>query len=211
VHTHDQAGVAGSAFAISYNSDLASVTDENLVVFTVLEQYVILPQFLCHAREIYLLHSTPWKRLATFQVPDLPACPEGGCTCAVSYSTPNLPELVLTGFFFQWGWVPNGCGEPNMYMFPYKCMVTGATSTKSLAPAKPAVWCENDESNCTPGAKQMIFWHQLEGNNIEVEGQDAAGDNKSPAYNEKLGFKTGTFEFVNLLIDALLTIFRSSN
>lgn len=31
---------AGTAFAISYTSDLSSVTPENLVVFTVLYQYV---------------------------------------------------------------------------------------------------------------------------------------------------------------------------
>ena len=30
------------------------------------------------------ISSTPWKRIATYQVPDLPACPAGGCICAVS-------------------------------------------------------------------------------------------------------------------------------
>jgi len=78
-----------------------------------------------------------------------------------------------------------------MYMFPYRCQVTGATATHSVGTAQPPVWCENDEAGCTSGPKQMVFWHQLDGNNIEVEGNDASGQPKSPGYNEKLGFKTG--------------------
>lgn len=79
-----------------------------------------------------------------------------------------------------------------MYMFPYKCQVTGASSgAKQLAEAKPPVWCENNEGGCTTGAKQMVFWGQLDGDNISVDGQDAAGEPKSPGYNEKCGFKTG--------------------
>ncbi|KAG6833641.1 hypothetical protein H0H93_013121, partial [Arthromyces matolae] len=38
---------------------------------------------------INMMDSTPWKRLTTYSVPDLPACPADGCICA-------------------WGWVPNG-------------------------------------------------------------------------------------------------------
>ncbi|KAG8786214.1 hypothetical protein FRC16_001770, partial [Serendipita sp. 398] len=34
-HTEDQMGAAGTAFAISYESDIHKVTAENLVVFTV--------------------------------------------------------------------------------------------------------------------------------------------------------------------------------
>jgi hypothetical protein len=76
MHTYNESSSAGTAWAISYESDLSKVTMENLVVFSVLKH-------------------TPWKRMATYQVPDLPACPEEGCTCA-------------------WLWVPKGCGEPNM-------------------------------------------------------------------------------------------------
>lgn len=45
MHTHNQSMAAGTAFAISYQSDLAAVTMENLVVFTVLEQYVLSESF----------------------------------------------------------------------------------------------------------------------------------------------------------------------
>ncbi|KAG6909396.1 hypothetical protein DXG01_000697 [Tephrocybe rancida] len=145
---------AGTAFAISYQSDLSKVTADNLVVFSV-------------------RYHTPWKRLTTYSVPAaLPACPPGGCICA-------------------WGWVPNGCGEPNMYHQGFKCKVTGATSTNPVAVAKPPVWCEGDSSKCTTGAKQMIYWHQLDGNNINVSGQDLSGQPKSPAYNQKAGFPDG--------------------
>jgi len=153
IHTQNASMAAGTAFAISYQSDITKVTPENLAVFTV-------------------LFHTPWTRLATYSVPNLPACPPDGCICT-------------------WGWVPNGCGEPNMYMAAYRCKVTGATGNAAVAPATPAVWCEDDASKCIVGAKQMIYWNQLDGNNIEVNGTDLAGDPKSPAYNNKLGFQNG--------------------
>jgi hypothetical protein len=76
MHTYNETSAGGTAFAISYKSNLEDVNMENLVVFTT-------------------RYHTPWKRLAIYDVPDLPACPEGGCTCA-------------------WLWVPNGCGQANM-------------------------------------------------------------------------------------------------
>lgn len=76
LHTYNKSSAGGTAFAISYESDIKKVTMENLVVFST-------------------LYHTPWRRLATYQVPDLPKCPEGGCHCA-------------------WLWIPNGCGEANM-------------------------------------------------------------------------------------------------
>ncbi|KAL0575838.1 hypothetical protein V5O48_006128 [Marasmius crinis-equi] len=112
-------------------------------------------------------YHTPWYREVTYEVPDLPTCPKDGCVCA-------------------WGWVANGCGQPNMYMQPFKCMVTGTPGTRPVAPAKPAVYCEHNQQECTQGAKQMIYYNQLEGNNIEF---DPAKGN--PTYNERLGFKNG--------------------
>ncbi|KAF8074005.1 hypothetical protein FPV67DRAFT_1480188 [Lyophyllum atratum] len=153
IHAQNESMAAGSAFAISYTSDLTQVTSENLVVFSV-------------------LYNTPWRRIATYSVPNLPACPPDGCICA-------------------WGWVPNGCGTPNMYMFPYRCKVTGMTGNSAVAPAVPGVWCEDNPSICVKGPRQLIYWNQLEANNIEVTGTDLAGDPRSPAYNAKLGFENG--------------------
>jgi hypothetical protein len=73
----------------------------------------------------------------------------------------------------------------------FKCMVTGATSTTPIATAKAPVWCEEDQSTCTQGAKQILIWNQAEGNNIVVSGNDQSGHPKSPAYNSKCGFSDG--------------------
>ncbi|KAI6017388.1 hypothetical protein PISMIDRAFT_414489 [Pisolithus microcarpus 441] len=118
-------------------------------------------------------YNTPWKRLTSYDVPSaMPACPSGGCICA-------------------WVWIPNGCGEPNIYMEGFKCMVTNATSTTPLGTPSAPVWCEEDQSQCVQGPKQIMIWNQLEGNNIEVSGLDLSGMPKSPAYNTKCGFKDG--------------------
>jgi hypothetical protein len=118
-------------------------------------------------------YNTPYELVATFDVPaNMPACPADGCICA-------------------WGWVPNGCGQFNLFMGGYKCMVTGATATAPVAAPKPPVWCQDDSSNCTAGAKQMILWNQLDGNNVFVSGVDDSGNRKHPGYNEKMGFANG--------------------
>ncbi|KAJ3514775.1 hypothetical protein NLJ89_g2178 [Agrocybe chaxingu] len=131
IHTQNETMAAGTIFAISYVSDLTQVTKENLVVFTA-------------------LYHTPWRRLATYKVPNLPACPEEGCICA-------------------WG----------------------DTGDAAVAPGKPPVWCEDEPGRCVQGAKQMVFWNQLEGNNVQVSGVDLAGEPKAPTYNMRMGFADG--------------------
>jgi len=82
MHTNNQSMAAGTAFAISYNSNLNQVTMENLVVFTVLP-------------------NTPWKRIATYAVPaDLPPCPAEGCTCAWLWIPKGCgePNMYMQGF-----------------------------------------------------------------------------------------------------------------
>jgi len=80
-----------------------------------------------------------------------------------------------------------------MYMEGFRCIVTNV-NTETASPLgfpKPAVWCEDDATKCQDGPKQIIAWHQAEGNNIEVTGKDKSGSPKSPGYNMKLGFKNG--------------------
>ncbi|KAF9032945.1 hypothetical protein BJ165DRAFT_1357464 [Panaeolus papilionaceus] len=116
---------------------------------------------------------TPWKRVIVYDVPAaMPACPAGGCICA-------------------WGWVPDGCGQPNMYHQAFKCRVSGATSTTPVGTPKPPVWCENDDSKCVKGPKQMVYWNQNERNNVFVSGWDSRGLQKSPTYNRRMGFYDG--------------------
>jgi hypothetical protein len=99
----------------------------------------------------------------------------------------------------------NSCGQPNIYLEPIRCQVTGVTSTTPLATPKPAVWCEDDKSKCVEGAKQVIIWNQKERNNIVVEGNDLSGHPKSPAYNEKLGFRPGIHSYTRFLLVGLLS------
>jgi len=82
MHTQSQSMAAGTAFAISYESDISRVTMENLVVFSVLP-------------------NTPWKRIATYAVPaDLPMCPPSGCTCAWLWVPKGCgqPNMYMQGF-----------------------------------------------------------------------------------------------------------------
>jgi hypothetical protein len=46
-------------------------------------------------------------------------------------------------------------------MAGYKCNVTGSTSTKKVAPAQVAVYCEDDATKCVKGAKQMIAFNRM--------------------------------------------------
>jgi hypothetical protein len=87
-------------------------------------------------------------------------------------------------------------------MAGYKCNVTESTSSKKIAPAQIARYCEDDTTNCVKGAKQMIAFnrkkndsrqnfasanHKTEktGNNVQVP------DGKTPMYNKAWGWKTG--------------------
>lgn len=83
------------------------------------------------------------------------------------------------------------CGQPNIYHQAYRCRVTGAHSATPVAIPKPPVWCEGKPDECTKGAKQMIYWHQLDGNNIVADGLDLSGHPKSPGYDMKTDFADG--------------------
>jgi hypothetical protein len=50
----------------------------------------------------------------------------------------------------------------------FRCRVLNATGTRAVAAAQPPVYCEDAESECVNGAKQMLYWHQKSGNNIEI-------------------------------------------
>jgi len=82
LHTQNETAAAGTAWAISYESDMSKVTMENLVVFSVLQH-------------------TPWKRVAKYSVPAaLPACPSEGCTCAWLWVPKGCgqPNMYMAGY-----------------------------------------------------------------------------------------------------------------
>lgn len=45
-------------------------------------------------------------------------------------------------------------------MAGYKCNVTGSTSSKKVAPAQVAAYCEDDSIKCVKGAKQMVAFNR---------------------------------------------------
>ncbi|KAI9460396.1 hypothetical protein HD554DRAFT_2316809 [Boletus coccyginus] len=109
-------------------------------------------------------YNTPWKRLTTYDVP------------SVFFRVTVDHNFALETE--QFVWIPNGCGQPNMAMFPYKCKVaTDSTPPKTIGSSKAA---------CL-----IMIWNQLDSNNIKVEGKDLSGHKRSPAYNAKCGFKDG--------------------
>ncbi|KAK3390723.1 WSC domain-containing protein [Podospora didyma] len=64
MHAQSYETAAGTAFAISYHSNISEVNINNTVVFSVAA-------------------NTPWKRETWYDVPaDMPPCPVGGCYCA---------------------------------------------------------------------------------------------------------------------------------
>ncbi|KAG8798378.1 hypothetical protein FRC18_008675, partial [Serendipita sp. 400] len=74
LHTENATRATGTAFAISYNSNIEDVTMENLVTFTV-------------------RYHTPWKLLTTYDVPaGMPPCPDGGCICVWGWVASHCGE-----------------------------------------------------------------------------------------------------------------------
>jgi hypothetical protein len=77
-------------------------------------------------------------------------------------------------------------------MIGYNCKVTDVKPTaRALGQAKTPVWCEDEPEKCIKGPKGMIVFNQLEGNNINVDGNQKDGGPKSPSYNQKTGFQDG--------------------
>lgn len=93
-------------------------------------------------------------------------------------------------------------------MANYKCHVTGSSSSRQLAPAKPPAYCANDQSKCVAGAKQMVAWNRklpstppnrtdLSHCSISDLFTEKEGDNvvvpngASPGYNQGMGWANG--------------------
>jgi len=172
LHTQNETSAAGTAFAISYNSDISKVNLENLVVFTTLPQYAIFPvYFLQQTRSGRITNCSSAPPFAGWQLTPSPKtchpAPAAGVT-APGFGCPrDVSDRIITAYehFQPGGWLTmmtsQTGGEPNMYMQNFKCNVTGSTSTKRLAlPAKPPVYCADDSSKCVKGAKQMIAWNR---------------------------------------------------
>jgi hypothetical protein len=131
MHTCNQSTAAGTALAISYQSNLADVTLDNLVVFSV-------------------LYNTPWKRIANYHVPaKLPECPPDGCTCAWLW----VPDGCGTSNIYMAGYkckvtgatstTPVGTAKP-----PKFCADNSSSCQKG--PKQMIVWNQAEANNVSP-------------------------------------------------------------
>jgi hypothetical protein len=77
-------------------------------------------------------------------------------------------------------------------MTPFVCNVTNATNKKKLGKPIPPVKCDTDKSKCIVGAKQPMYWKNLEGNNMKEPGHYAP--TYSDAYNYKEGAQSDIFQ-----------------
>ncbi|KAI0250269.1 hypothetical protein BJV78DRAFT_601752 [Lactifluus subvellereus] len=136
-HTNGINDLGGCALGVAYESDPYKIKPEDFTIFSVNQTCV-------------------WYRFTDFQIPKMmPKCPNEKCICA-------------------WFWIHRAdSGSEQMFFTPFQCNMQDATSTTPLPPAQVARRCGLDPdfnrpanaSNCTYGAKQPLYWYQLEGNN----------------------------------------------
>lgn len=158
LHATGPDDVTGCAIAVADIDDERAVKPEDFAIFTV-------------------NHKCPMTRDTFFDVPaEMPKCTGKYCHCA-------------------WFWIhsPNS-GSEQMYMNAFRCKFTGTTSAaRKIMKPKLARRCGKDvpnnkpadASNCTVGAKQPLYWYQLEGNNM------FEGEYSPPLYNDLYDFKDG--------------------
>jgi len=160
IHAPQYKDVAGCALAIAYKSNQKDVAPEDFVIFSVVHD--------CIARQ-----------LQTFDIPALPACPDGKCMCA-------------------WFWIHNSIGGTDQnYMTGFQCNVTNP-SNRTIGKPQPPVRCDgqppcylypgwgNTTKDC-PDVKNPFYWANNQGNNI----QNPTNAQCAPTYNYAYGFADG--------------------
>ncbi|KZT57666.1 hypothetical protein CALCODRAFT_495905 [Calocera cornea HHB12733] len=160
-HTATINDTKGCAFGIAYKSDIASVTQADITIFTV--------NYTC-----------PWYRAQWFDVPaDLPPCDD--CICTFNWIHGEDPgsgaqQIYQNGYKCK---VLND-GPGKQLQAPLPARRCGADPQFD----KPA-----DPSNCTGGtgggAKQGLYWLQQDGNNMFEDYY------MPPLYNGLYGFSDG--------------------
>ncbi|KAG9125644.1 hypothetical protein FRC07_006766 [Ceratobasidium sp. 392] len=168
-HTNGISGLGGCGLAIAYKNDVHAVKPEDFAIFSVNHQCV-WNRFTNFAGVFtnIVTYDLAKLTLSLCVVPaKLPACPDGKCICS-----------------FFWIHKADSGGE-EMYMNPFDCNVTNATSTMPIPPPQVPRYCPVDKTNCTVGAKQPFYWLQNEGNNIFNDSFDP------PSYSDNYGFKDG--------------------
>jgi len=160
IHAPTHADVAGCALAIAYKSDVSTVQPADFVVFSVVHD--------CIARQ-----------LQAFDIPALPACPNGKCICG-------------------WFWIHNSVGGTDqMYMTAFQCNIENPSS-RVIGKPVPPVRCDgkspcylypnwgNKTSTC-PKTLQPMYWANNQGNNMA----NPTNSQCAPVFEDYYGFPDG--------------------
>lgn len=145
---NSESNLMGCALAIAFKSDASSVQPEDFIVMSVQENCVR-------------------QRDTTFAIPaNLPACPNGECTCA-------------------WFWQgKNSANE--MYMNGFRCNVEGGVATASYP--KPAL----PRKNAINGPTQPMYWAN-DRSNLDYTPEWATKPSYNSAWGWKNGAQTEAF------------------
>jgi len=160
LHAPKRSDVAGCALGISYKSNIKDVKPEDFVIFSVVKD-------------------CPARALQAFDVPYLPACPNGKCICS-------------------WFWIHNSIGGTDqMYMTPFQCNVTNPSKRvigKPVAPVRcdgqPPCYLYPNWGNKTTTCKKPLtpmYWANKQGNNMP----NPTGWQCAPIYSAEYGFPEG--------------------
>jgi len=160
LHSPQRTDVAGCALGIAYKSNVGDVRPEDFVIFSVAKD--------CVARA-----------LQAFDVPSLPACPNGKCICA-------------------WFWIHNSIGGTDqMYMTGFQCNVANPSKRmigKPVAPVRcdgqPPCYLYPNWGNKTTTCKKPLapmYWGNNEGNNMA----NPTNAQCAPIYSAEYGYPDG--------------------
>ncbi|GAA5979369.1 hypothetical protein JCM11641_005015 [Rhodosporidiobolus odoratus] len=107
------------------------------------------------------------QRVTTFEIPDqMPPCSGSKCVCS-------------------WMWLANN-GTANFYMTAFDCSVSGSPSgAKAIGAPQDPVYCGDDKSKCTKGAKRPLYAYNTPTN---VPGVD---NSNRPGYHDTWSFSDG--------------------
>jgi len=160
IHADNRLTVAGCALGIVYKSNAADVKPADFVIMSVAKDCIARP-------------------LQAFDIPYLPACPNGKCICS-------------------WFWIHNSIGGTDqMYMTAFQCNVTNP-SKRVIGTPVPPVRCDGKVScylyphwgNITTVCRkplQPMYWANNEGNNMA----NPTNAQCAPIYMKEYGYPDG--------------------
>jgi len=160
LHSPKHTDVAGCALGIAYKSNVNDVKPNDFVIMSVVKD-------------------CPARALQAFDIPYLPACPNGKCICS-------------------WFWIHNSIGgSDQMYMTPFQCNIINPSNRVIGKPVVP-VRCDgnppcylypkwgNTTTICNKPLLPM-YWANKEGNNMA----NPTNAQCAPIYSHEYGYPNG--------------------